>query len=352
MKLIHLALFILCIGLAMYLFNCHPLASSHLCLSLISGGASQVQRSYAINGLQFNPEYPISVLKRLGWIDGIENNIDYIDFVMIMAPDDKKMKLLKYKPALIKNVFDDKKRMSNKWILYNEMTKLPHVDYMPCTYLPNKFPSSKFGKAFIVRPLGGFAGKGVYVIKNMTKKRLRKLKKHEMVSEYIMDLDLKDGKVYHLRVNAIVCIVKGVTSIFYDHNFITYLTAGVPWSIDNMDDPNAHDSHYKSTIELVFLRDAQVLEQIHSILVDVFKVFSKDFSIYPESKHAFDVFGCDFMVRKNKKVMLIETNLQAGLKRMPHDQMISLFDGIFNNVISPVVYGKLVEYNNWTRVVV
>lgn len=118
------------------------------------------------------------------------------------------------------------------------------------------------------------------------------------------------------------------------------LTARNPYKQDDFFDPSIHDSHIKSTEENYFFpedlkycrpfhqehcyNDQQVAVEGHRLLsqmntamncvsdIIANKMTRSDAWVYPESNFAFEVFGCDFMVRsdpgKENQIILLEVN--------------------------------------------
>ena len=257
-------------------------------------------------------------------------------------------------------VASSKKCISNKKILSRELAKVNpaaiartwdssydvpgHMEMNPKT-------------VYILKPVGDIADSG-YGIETVVGFDSLKTKEAKMkatirasgsrlesyiISEYIADVDLFHGKKYHLRMFFLyVCgKTEPIWSLFPKGRIVTAKTQYVRSNFENKD---IHDTHSKSTDSNLFFpddnqtheHDAMLFSQMNSICSDLFGVMVKNrVGGYPESKYSFEVFGCDFLVRADKKVVLLEVNSRVGMK--------DLGDGV-----SSVSFSSFSdEYWNW-----
>lgn len=82
-----------------------------------------------------------------------------------------------------------------------------------------------------------------------------------------------------------------------------------------------HGSHHRHTLYDIFFPEdfnfgkentEKVLSQIELILSKVAEIVKTYLKCYPESNNCFEVFGIDFMIKKDFTVMLIEVNEGYG----------------------------------------
>jgi len=381
-----LLIIILCVIIAVYeWYYLLPLICT--CFQRVQGGSQKKkQKTYYLRGVM---DYSTleEKLNKDGWIKA---NIKdkFIDFIIIDGAYDEKYSHISYKPSILKNTLNSHD-IRNKWITYNVMlTQYPEQDYLPISYLKHNFPMSKANKPYIIRPVNGWVDKGmfdkettkkvledmknisqspqidklrdimpgysvtdrsIFVVKKMTKEILNVLRPKDMISEYIMDLDTIDGKIYHVRVYLIVAYIKGTKHAYMSKTMPMY-TAKNKWSKDTIDHADIHDSHVDSTSTVTYMKNTKTMKRIYEILTKVYKTFSKTFVNYKETENSFRIHGCDFMVRKNGKVMFIEANGNPGFKGLNASGSYKMNLGIYKSFILPVFYNKDPEpYDNWVK---
>jgi hypothetical protein len=138
-----------------------------------------------------------------------------------------------------------------------------------------------------------------------------------------------------------------------------------------------HDSHAKSTSRFIYFPEdfnygkkntEKIISQIELILSKVAEIIKLHLKCYPESNNCFEVFGIDFMIKKDFTVMLIEVNDVYGF----HNENKNEYDTeesrsiwlryikkfirwIYDNGIAPVYntktlnlleYSKNINYDN------
>jgi hypothetical protein len=289
-----------------------------------------------------NYDWLIDKLSSKGWVKSNKKD-KYMD--VIINDGGAMDKRIKYLPSGLKNTLYHE-TMFNKWNMYQAMVKNGKSGIMAKSYIPGTF-NGDMDKPYIIRPIGGSGGKGIKVVKKLTPEFLKGLGDNDMISEYIMDLDTVDGKVYHLRVHMIAAIINGVTLAYMDKKYMGIFTAAKKWDKDKINDFGVHDSHFKSTDKISYLKGPKIIENVCGGCKDVFSVFSDGFKAYAEAKNSFMIIGCDFMVRKNGEVVLIETNRRTGLTAGTGAMYESMCQGIYRKFVSPVFFGEELAHEDW-----
>jgi D-alanine-D-alanine ligase-like ATP-grasp enzyme len=59
----------------------------------------------------------------------------------------------------------------------------------------------------------------------------------------------------------------------------------------------------------------KILNDIHSIINELFSAFENEYSIFCPMTHCFEIFGLDFMVDNNFQVFLLEVNPGPDFKQ-------------------------------------
>jgi len=344
-----LLIIILCVIIAVYeWYYLLPLICTcfHSNRYVQGGSQKKKQKTYYLRG-EMDYSTLEEKLNKDGWVKANSHD-KFIDFISI-DKFNKKYSGVNYKPSILKNTLNNND-IRNKWTLYDTVTKHdPEQDYVPTSYLNHNFPMSKANKPYIIRPVSGTTGKGIFVVKKMTKEILNKLKPKDVISEYIMDLDTIDGKIYHVRVYLIVAYIKGTKHAYMSKTMPMY-TAKNKWSKDKIDNFDVHDSHMASTETVTYMKNTKTINQIRESLTKAYNAFKNSFVNYKETENSFRIFGCDFMIRKNNRAMLIEVNGNPGFKNLSKIISHALCLGIYKSFILPVFYNKDPEpYDNWVK---
>lgn len=246
----------------------------------------------------------------------------------------------------IKNLlFDSKKAIADKGLLYFNMlemfpeeTRHMLAESFDCEQ-ESKLPAIGPDDVFIFRPVMLSAGVGISVRKAPTLKYIRDaveraqsaddfLKKRRirtkvLMSRYVADPLLWQGKKFHLRAYFLASVMRG--------EYRTYLwsegkvlTAKKPYVNDSLDDKGIHDTHVLTTTGDPFFpgdiaaggitpgQFAQIFSAMERTMTCVSRVLHKHARGYGESKYAFEVFGVDFLVRRDLSVLLMEINDRVG----------------------------------------
>ena len=259
----------------------------------------------------------------------------------------------------IMNILSDTKTfISNKSNLYNNFYKhYPKecLKYMAQTWNfkqnPHQFLSRAMNseEVFIVRPagIGAFSGKGIVVVHNRTtfNEAFKNSKNYEkvIISKYITDPLLFQNRKFHLRTYLITGVVSGqYVAKFLD--FYELYHALKPYHNSDYSNHDIHDTHFGSTErdyicphdlpkDLQIRFNKYVYPNMRACMLLVAKMFSRVAKPYPESRNAFEIFGCDFLVRDNNEVVLMEINDRIGFKKYTTEKRIE-----FSKLMLDVIY--------------
>ena len=271
-----------------------------------------------------------------------------------------------------KNVITDKAQ------LYMEMhKKCPEIckKYMAESwFLSDEKRVAEYSEAddgiLIIKPLGVGAGGGegiVYVTNkeelteftNAVKRRKQskeKGSKDYLVSKYIRNPMLIEGKKFHLRMYFMVCMRPNHKSDWFLFEEGKIITAELPYKDADYMNKKIHDTHFKSTKKNRLFPDSRelgisdkeaksILQQMREVLRCAYDVYKPHISSTRESKYGFEVFGCDFMVTSDVNVKLLEINARHDYgvndikKEAPevYERFCSDFwDWIYKHAIEPV----------------
>ena len=234
-----------------------------------------------------------------------------------------------------KNVITDKAQ------LYIEMNKkCPEIckKYMAESwFLNDEKRVAEYSEAddgvLIIKPLGVGAGGGegiVYVTNkeelteftNAVKRRKQskeKGSKDYLVSKYIRNPMLIEGKKFHLRMYFMVCMRANHKSDWFLFEEGKIITAELPYKDADYMNKKIHDTHFKSTKKNRLFPDSRelgisdkeaksIMQQMREVLRCAYDVYKPHIASTRESKYGFEVFGCDFMVTSDVGVKLLEIN--------------------------------------------
>lgn len=271
-----------------------------------------------------------------------------------------------------KNVITDKAQ------LYMEMSKkCPEIckKYMAESWLlSDEKRIAEYNEAddgvLIIKPLGVGAGGGegiVYVTNkeelteftNAAKRRKQskeKGSKDYLVSKYIRNPMLIEGKKFHLRMYFMVCMRPNHKSDWFLFEEGKIITAELPYKDADYMNKKIHDTHFKSTKKNRLFPESRelgisdkeaksIMQQMREVLRCAYDVYKPHIASTRESKYGFEVFGCDFMVTSDVGVKLLEINARHDYgvndvkKEAPevYERFCSDFwDWVYKNAIDPV----------------
>ena len=185
----------------------------------------------------------------------------------------------------------------------------------------------------IIKPLGVGAGGGEGIVYVTNKEELteftnafkRKKEKKEkgtkeyLVSKYIRNPMLIEGKKFHLRMYFMVCMRPNNKSDWFLFEEGKIITAELPYKDADYMNKKIHDTHFKSTKKNRLFPDSRelgisdkeaksIMQQMREVLRCAYDVYKPHIASTRESKYGFEVFGCDFMVESDGGVKLLEIN--------------------------------------------
>jgi len=223
---------------------------------------------------------------------------------------------------------NSKIEISNKIVLNKKFEKEDFI--ISSLYLTQNSPIPNIDESIIriLKPLNGFEGSGITIIK--TKKEIELwLKEHEkndkykewILQNYIQNPDLKDGLKFHLRVLILVKVYNKQVSV-YISNYKLYVTAYAKYKNEDWLNKDIHDTHFKSTKrEMIFPEDipdnwtiidtTKAISDMNQIFIKVFNN-QRDFRSDWNAKNGFEIFGADIMF-SNKKPYLLEINAKISI---------------------------------------
>ena len=284
--------------------------------------------------------------------------------------------------AYLGNAIDSTDNINDKQQLFFLLKKLYPDEYLnflaDSFLLTNKTEYKKgSGGIFIARPVTELnpvtkqkkikAASGKDIIYITDTRSLQKAKEllerydNVLISQYIRNPLLFKGKKFHLRIYFVITWINDVIKTYlFDEAYIW--TAKLPFVLDKFDNNDIHDTHYSSTEgDPVFPRDFTsknmecniTPEIITKLLVDIKDIMAKvstllllegsnKIKMFSNLKNAFQIEGCDFMITKDFRPILLECNNKAGFSNktiMSDDIQRNFFDFIDRNVLAPV-YGN------------
>jgi hypothetical protein len=269
-------------------------------------------------------------------------------------------------PCFIMNQFTNSKEIiTNKANLYYNFKKAfpnEYFKYMAKSWSLLEFVNNsnlkkritKDHEVFIIRPAGrgAYSGKDIRVVSNESQleNALNITKKYEkvLISKYITNPLLLDGKKFHLRVYYAVSLINGKLK-GYVFDFYEPFTALKQYKKTEWDNPDIHDTHARGTEkELIWPADISNNQmkidfknkynpKIKKCLDLITKLIDGQLSIYSQAENAFEVFGCDFILLDNGGVCLLEINDKVGFNFQTTKNTIRMSKLYFNSIINDIL---------------
>ena len=314
-----------------------------------NGGSKHKKRYKALTyKIFYNGEYTretysylIDRLNSLGWKE-ILNAKKYVNFSFSLLNNNGRIS------ADLKYALNGHKSIVYKDFLYKHMKNLSHI---PPT---EDLTSYKWcGDVVIIKEVLSYGQKGVYVIgteEDFLKVKSKLVNIRAVVSKYIENSLLFEGKRFHLRIDIILFIYrqkhtnKLVKKIFHMKDNIITASAKKKYIINNKKDYLDHEititsgnyrdrliyfSEIEKQYSVKFIKKCKksIDDAIHSISLD-------SISLYPEQKAGFFIYGSDIMLDDTGHAWIFELNAKPGLKY----QLLKkdyFFGFIIDNVILP-----------------
>ncbi len=275
--------------------------------------------------------------------------------------------------AMIFNLLNDSKIIiTDKYNLYKAFQKqFPDkcAKYMAKswelkTFLSNSTLMKKItndGKIMIVKPVGtgAMAGQGITIVSDkhsleIARRRVAKYK-NAMISEYLVNPYLFEGKKFHIRAYYMVLVaeenhIKMVQTKLFPFGKI--LTAKDKYINGNWENTDVHDTHFESTgRDIYFPDDLPTIEERHIFTREIFpemgrclrfisEIISPVIEKYNTCQYGYEIFGCDFMVihkgnpsnPSRVQVKLLEINDKVGYLNAAYNKAEQLSKLFFNQI--------------------
>ena len=268
--------------------------------------------------------------------------------------------------CFITNILNNKKIIitdkSNLYINFNKEYPDACKKYMAKTWKLDKFIkddvlTNNSENVYIVRPVGkgAFSGKDIIIVNNSAKlEEAKKLsnKKYDsiIVSEYVTNPMLYRDRKFHLRTYFLISMINGKYKTYF-YEIYELFTAKNPYTNIDYTDKNVHDTHFASTKgDILCPRDLELslkkifLTKIYPNMEDCMSYISKlmdgHAKPYEEAENAFEVFGCDFLVKDNYDVVLMEINDKTGFTMNEQKNKIT-FSTMYLKVINYMIKSAL-----------
>ena len=282
------------------------------------------------------------------WMEQLENN----------KFDDRYYKT----QCFIMNILSDEKTIitdkSNLYINFNKKYPEACEKYMAQTwvlddFLKDEVLSKNKNKAYIVRPVGkgAFSGKDIIIVDNAAKleeaKKLRS-KKYDsiIVSTYVTNPMLYKKRKFHLRTYFLISMINGKYKTYF-YNVYELFTAKNPYTNIDYTDKNVHDTHFASTEgDILCPRDLEpslkeifstkIYPNMEDCMTYISKLMEGHAKPYAQAENAFEVFGCDFLVKDDYDVVLMEINDKTGFtmnKKETKETFSEMYLGVINTMI-------------------
>ncbi len=294
------------------------------------------RKNYIILGFSgLNHKYIKDILNERGMIELdkrliLKDEIKYIDLVIYdylymgnKYDREYKNRTEKIKKSLINITNEIKYKVCNKKNLYFNMKRYyPDIcdKYFAKTYMMNELNRLGDDKSYILKPasLGFFRSKGIEIFKNKdslikhVKNMNKLLYKKYIVSEYIDNIYLFRGRKFHLRM---YILASTYTRKVYLLEKGRIIYSNKPYN-NNIKKKDVHLT-VNSEEEMIFPDDFGELDS-KKIIMQMKRVIDKISDLlfrhrpylesYEDSKYGFEVFGCDFLVKEDMSIILMEIN--------------------------------------------
>lgn len=321
-----------------------------VCDNNIKNGGSKHKKRYKTLTYKifYNDQYPkkkyfylINRLNSLGWKEA-QNAKKYINFSFSLLNNNGRIS------ADLKYALNGHKSIVYKDFLYKHMKNLSHI---PPT---EDLKTYKWcGDVVIIKEVLSYGQKGVYVVgteEDFLKVKSKLVNIRAVVSKYIENALLFEGKRFHLRIIIIVFIYmqkhtnKLIKKILHIKDNIDVLTAKKKYIINTKEDyldlkmtttggkyteKLIHFSEIEKQYSVKFIKKCKksIDDAINSISLD-------SISLYPEQKAGFFIYGSDIMLDDTGYAWILELNSKPMLNTQLLEQNV-FFGFIIDNVILP-----------------
>ncbi len=307
------------------------------------GRPNNRKKTFILMTSYFDAPYVRKDLESRGYVEtSIGQNPRSADFIWADFREKFDRRLYGIQSEFKNDINLPKNSITNKWELYRQVQlKYPKQKFIPHSELWTNSTKLKKTKKYILKPVDGLMGIGTRVIKGsdlaaidkeqfvqdflkqLLEVSVKRPSLDVMISDYIPDLLLRQGKIFHIRVYYIPTLKKNKFEAYLS-TFGKLIQAEKKFSEKDQFEHNVFDSHIvNNEVDLKYPEDLlmtseqkkSIAAQMTDAMKKVSSVFHQDFTNYPEIKNGFSVFGVDFMVDKKHKVHLIEVNSsRTGMK--------------------------------------
>lgn len=308
------------------------------------------------------------ILNGCGWREiNAKSSLNYVKFIYV---DGGKIdKGLYHIKCVLKSLINEKKEIiTNKANLYFAMQKyFPDATekYLAKTRLLKDVTEINDNEILIVKPVGRGACSGKDILRITQNVQLslcqREYSGHSfdkylsvIAVDYIRNpLIINDaifnGKKFHIRTYMLVTTEPFNVILF---NKSKILTAKEKYIDGDYDNANIHDTHLSSTEKnLYFPNDLhiddsdkeKIILQINDVANYLKELLRNNTQPYPEAKFGFEVFGLDFLITSEFKVILMEVNDRIGIRSACEmdntysDFSRDFFSWIYENAIKTIL---------------
>ena len=279
---------------------------------------------------------------------------------------------------------DNKEIITNKANLYANFKKYYPREcsiFMAASWPLNKFIKDtkligmvmSMKKTYIIRPAGkgAFSGKDIYVVNTprQIEQAYNKTRKYEqvLISEYITNPLLLDKRKFHLRIYFMVgllgdffvskvfdfCKVFKAIKPYYTSRDDTLRDKASRGKIGDWSNKDIHDTHARGNPRDLFWpfdipsNNTKLQHDYKTIYMPkiceclkLVSMFIKNrFARYTQSKNGYEIFGCDFLITDENRVILMEINDKVGYGCQTTDATMKLsklyFDIIIKYILKP-----------------
>jgi hypothetical protein len=285
------------------------------------------------------------------------NFYEYIDFIFIYL----------YPPIILyntrcklKNAINDSYILDKGKLLALSLQKnvKKTFDYFVESYNFDKHQNYKYlfenkndnddDNLYIIKKNVEYGGKGNFIVSNYKEflKIKKELKNDFIISKYITNPLLFNTKKFHIRMYFINYINSKniIKSYLSKYGFI--VTAKLSYKNEDFENPDIHDSHFKSTDkdyifpdELIKSYGNKITNSITKQIIDILKYITQIQIIYnlPEAENGFNIHGCDFMITDDYKVKLLEINSRTALRALNNNTVNLINNYLFKNIYNEII---------------
>lgn len=228
-------------------------------------------------------------------------------------------------------IYEKKSTYFNKLNLYN-ILKSKYITYKFINesapqlkiYMPvssNKYESNMRFPVICKPATGTYVGTGIEIFNNkkdLAKFLNKKIHPEYIVQEYIQDIALFNSRKFHIRVYYLL----QDTFEYAVFNGCKVMTALKPYDKNIYNNKDITDSHGKSTAMEYYHYDLPYWTTIYKQLLYFFGEFTKAIKLkyknikYEEPhKYNFEVYGCDFLISADYKIILVEINPKSSFRQ-------------------------------------